>query len=215
MVKWLGVPVLVLAVAQLGRAVSPVSPAPEPALELDGLGPVPDLVHPEDLAAWVLDAYVPPLSPVHRGRPHRRTRSLDPDLRFSDSVANRNNNPLNLKLGLHTRWFVERGLATVSEIVPLDGGRFLKFDSPATGFRAAVELLGSSRYDGLDVERALRLWSNNGFGAEIVADAAVDGQGLVGSLRREELKTLLAAMAAAEGYRSPMIDDEIARALKP
>jgi hypothetical protein len=107
------------------------------------------------------------------------------------------------------------GQATISDIIPMDGGQFLKFNSPETGFRAAVELLTTPRYDDLELDRALRRWSNNGFGAEILAGTQLDAPKPVPYSGQNDLEILLNAMAAAEGYKSSMIADEIKKALKP
>jgi hypothetical protein len=131
------------------------------------------------------------------------------------SAANRNSNPLNIKLGSKTRGYVKAGLATVSEIIPRDGGRFLRFGSPEAGFRAAVNLLRAAPYDDLAVDAALRRWSNNGYGAEIVEGTRLNSRTRVPFLGRHDLRILLTAMAAAEGYRSTRLLAEIDGALVP
>lgn len=129
------------------------------------------------------------------------------------SVANRNSNPLNVKLGRDTQHHVAAGTASVSDIVPLDGGRFLKFASAEYGFRAARALLTGPGYGTLELDQALRRWSNNGYGAEIVATSGLGSQTLLSNLSREQLGTLLAAMATAEGYRSARLKEEVAGSL--
>jgi hypothetical protein len=129
-------------------------------------------------------------------------------------VANRNSNPLNIKLGSDTRRYVERGQATISDIIPRDGGRFLKFDAPETGFRAAVELMSALPYEGVNLDKALRRWSNNGYGAEILTGTEVDTGIPAPYLGRDDLGVLLHRMAAAEGYRSAAMSDEIQKALR-
>ncbi len=113
-----------------------------------------------------------------------------------------------------TRRYVDVGLATISDIVPADGGRFLKFRSSETGFRAAADLLSTPGYGKLRIDRALRRWSNNGYGAEILAGTPLDAGTAVPSLRPGDLRVLLEAMAAAEGYRSSATAAEIRRALE-
>lgn len=129
------------------------------------------------------------------------------------SVANRNNNPLNIKFGFVTRAHVDTGRATLSAITPLDGGRFLRFRSPEAGFRAGLDLLLSDHYAELPLDDVVRRWTNNGAGASILAGTRLDAQSSVGDLGAEDLKHLLKAMATAEGYRSRTVTDEISRAL--
>ena len=130
------------------------------------------------------------------------------------SVANRNNNPLNVKLGARTQWYVEAGVARPSDIIPRDGGRFLKFDSPEAGFRAAADLLTARLLEDGGLDRALRRWSNNGYGAEIVAGTSFEARRGASGVGRDDLRILLNAMAAAEGYRSAALANEVERALK-
>jgi len=84
---------------------------------------------------------------------------------------NRNNNPLNITLGSKTKHWVDEGLATLDPVPPTDNptGRFLKFKDAETGLRAAEELIRSDVYSGLDLNSALKKWSNGGYGAEIVS----------------------------------------------
>ena len=131
----------------------------------------------------------------------------------STSVAIRNHNPLNIKYGGATQKYVEQGIASISRLLPRDGGHFLKFQSAAAGFRAAVELLTSPLYTSLDLNSALQRWSHNGYGAEIVAATSIDPAGSVTALEGTRLAQLLRAMAAAEGYRSPTLTEEIAHGL--
>ncbi len=193
LVKWLGVGVLVFALAQAGKTVEPEIAAGLP-------GPVGS----EDLSVWVLETH------NEIAVPFSSSRTKSPR-----SVANRNSNPLNIKLGSKTRRYVDIGLATISDVIPKDGGRFLKFDCPETGFRAAVELLSTPPYDDLRLDGALRRWSNNGFGAEILAGTQLDALRPVHYLGRDHLKILLNAMAVAEGYKSSTITDEVKNALRP
>lgn len=175
----------------------------------DGMPPVDDL---QSLSALVLQPVNPPVPrlPIGRGVDAFRTRAAASAWR---SVPNRNANPLNIKLGAGSREYVRRGHATISDIPPLDGGRFLRFQSPATGFRAALDLLTSRPYRDLAVDAALRRWSNDGYGAEILGGTRLDGRARVRHLTRSDFKALLGAMAAAEGYRSTTVDNEIATAL--
>ena len=176
----------------------------------NGLG-LPDSAHtPVALSEAELTAWVTETHDEWNG-------DIDPRLlaarRFGPSVANRNRNPLNMKYGSDTRRYVDAGSAIISAIVPLDGGRFLKFDSAVEGFRAAAALLTAPRFIELELDRALRRWSNNGYGAEILAAAGLDASSAVLGLGRDELSLVLRAMARAEGYRSDGVVDEIREAL--
>ena len=200
LVKWLGICLIAVAVAIL------TFPRTHPAPQLDLVSNLfPGLRGNEDLTAWVVESNRD-AAPETFSRPSVESRR---------SVANRNRNPLNIKLGWNTRRYVEIGLATVSAIIPQDGGRFLKFASPETGFKAAVGLLSAPGYDDLRLDRALRRWSNNGYGAEILVGGRFDAEQRVPNFGRDDLKTLLNAMAAAEGYRSATIAAEIEKALTP
>ncbi len=170
---------------------------------------------PADRTAWVLE----PRNPRTPELPNLGTQELrtkeprnpgTPELWFS--VANRNLNPLNLKFGSKTRRYVDIGLATLSDIIPTDGGRFLRFDDPETGFRAAADLLNA--YGDLELDGALRKWSNTGYGGAILAGTRLDQKTSIADLRRGDFRILLHAMAAAEGYRSATIGDEIRKALQ-
>lgn len=171
------------------------------------------------LSALVLEP-ANPAQNVERQRPPRpvaRTswfprRGSPPTPRAS--VANRNNNPLNIKFGVVTRAHVESGLATISGITPLDGGRFLRFRSPVAGFRAGLDLLKSRPYAQLELDEVVRRWTNNGAGAFVLAQTPLSGRASVDELGTAELTHLLHAMARAEGYRSPAMSEEIARALR-
>ena len=196
--------VIVFTLPQAGKALRLSFPATNPAPQLEIVKFFPGPVRSEDLSAWVLETHSEPAPALFSGSSTRTWRS----------VAGRNGNPLNMKLGSGTRQYVDIGVATISDILPKDGGRFLKFDSPETGFRAAVELLSTPPYDDLDLDRALRRWSNSGYAAEILAGTRLDAHTPVAYLGRDDLKTLLNAMAAAEGYQSSTIADEINTALK-
>ena len=196
---------IVLALAPFGSVVSVLTfPIGNPAAHLE-LGRPSGPFESADLTAWVLE----PLAPTAPAS----ARPSQSNIRSRRSVANRNSNPLNIKLGPQTRRYVDIGVATISDILPTDGGRFLKFDSPETGFKAAVELLMAPGYDDLTLDRALRRWSNHGYGIEIFAGPRLDAETPVPDFGRDDLKTLLNAMAAAEGYKSATIAHEIERAL--
>ncbi len=213
-VKALAVCVLVVTLTLFGRAVRLAFPTLDAAPQIDGTDAFLGSLRSDDLYAWYLErnySLTIPSSMLFRSPSAPGPVSGSSNDRRS--VANRNSNPLNIKFGSETRWYVEIGLATISEIVPRDGGRFLRFDSPETGLSAAVALLSTPGYKDLEVDQALRKWSNNGYGAEILVGTPFDAQKLVSHLGADDLKFLLAAMAAAEGYQSSTIKSEIEKAL--
>ena len=168
----------------------------------------------DDLSAWWLEGNDTLIIPDRLLAHPRPTPARWPGTGGGGrTAANLNRNPLNIKFGSETRWHVEMGVATISDIVPLDGGRFLKFDSPESGFRAAIALLANPAYSELGVDRALRKWSNDGYGAEIVAATLLSARKVVGDLTDRDLEVLLMAMAIAEGYRSATLGTEIQTAI--
>lgn len=117
-----------------------------------------------------------------------------------DSVAVRENNPLNMKLGTATRMYVDTGVATISSIIPTDGGRFLRFKSAERGLEAARDLICSPVYQGMSLDEALKKWSNNGYGANILSGSDIRPEWQVEMLTDKGLSTLLRRMAQAEGF---------------
>lgn len=162
-------------------------------------------------AALVLDTHDPPVPTLPSGRGYASyRRGWGP---LSGPISNRNANPLNIKVGGQTRQYLRAGAARVSAIEPLDGGRFLAFHTPTAGFRAGLELLTGTVYRDLGIDQALRRWSNQGYGAEILAGTQLDARSRVRQLTRSDFGVLLSAMARAEGYQSPTMRQEIATAL--
>jgi hypothetical protein len=211
--KWPAIPILMLmAVPVVWAARSAYwSDAMAPEAQVEGIA---GRVEPEALQAWVLQTHNPPVQTYARARRSRWSLRSAWSPRPGHSLANRNRNPLNIKLGQLTRHYIERGDATLSAVSPLDGGRFLKFDAPETGFRAALDLLRSRHYEDLNLAGVFRRWSNNGFGPEILAGTRLGARTPVRNLGASEFAQLLGAMAAAEGYRSPTVVAEIARAIE-
>ncbi len=114
-----------------------------------------------------------------------------------ESIADRHNNPLNVKFGPATAQHVENGEAELGEPAQ-DGGQFLKFVTPEAGFSAAKDLLLSPAYKDLPLESAMRKWSHGGYGAEVA-------QGLprgtkVSQLTEPQRDQLVQSMAKREGY---------------
>jgi hypothetical protein len=113
----------------------------------------------------------------------------------SGNRPQRNNNPLNIKKSAFTSSF--NGVAGVDPKAASDGGQFLTFKTPEDGFNAAARLLSSGVYKNLSVDQALKKWSNNGYGADLVPQ--YKGK-TIGSLSQSELLTIIRKMAEREGY---------------
>lgn len=77
-------------------------------------------------------------------------------------VGMRNLNPGNIKYGK----FAEK-YGAVPGTKATDGGVFATFPSIEVGLRAHRDLLKGSGYTSLTVDKAMRRWSNNGYGGEI------------------------------------------------
>lgn len=101
------------------------------------------------------------------------------------------NNPFNIKVGSDTQQYIQQGTASVGRAAP-DGGNFLTFKDRNTGVSAAQNLLFSSGvYKGLTVDAALKKWSNNGYGGDIVP--SLSGK-TIDSLTPDEQTQVLNAM---------------------
>lgn len=114
------------------------------------------------------------------------------------TVADRHNNPLNIKRGPATEYLVKEGVATEGEAAK-DKGNFLKFENPQQGLQAAVRLLTGPVYNKHTVDAALKKWSNNGYGGEIGETIGIPGTTLIKDLSPNQLTQLTNAMAKAEG----------------
>lgn len=109
--------------------------------------------------------------------------------------ANRNNNPLNIKASQYTMSY--SGISGLDPSPADDGGQFLRFNSIEDGFNAAKRLITTEGYLGLTVDQALKRWSNNGYGGEIVPYLK---NKVVGQLSPKELEQLVIRMADHEGF---------------
>jgi len=110
------------------------------------------------------------------------------------TIASQTNNPLNIK------YDPNNGLgSTDSGITAQDGGTFASFSTPQDGLNAAVQLLQSPTYQNLTVEQAMRLWSNNGYGAEV---SDIPGTTPMSSLTQDQLQQLVTDMATKESGSS-------------
>jgi hypothetical protein len=101
------------------------------------------------------------------------------------------NNPFNIKVGTATQSYIDNGQATVGPAAP-DGGNFLTFKDRSTAVSAAQNLLFSSGvYKGLTVDAALKKWSNNAYGGDLVP--GLSGK-TIDSLTPDEQTQVLNAM---------------------
>lgn len=112
-------------------------------------------------------------------------------------MAERHNNPLNIKRGRATEYLVKNGTATVGEAAS-DEGNFLKFKNPRDGMDAATRLLVGPLYNGLSVDAALRKWSNGGYGGALAEQVGIDPTLRIRDLSPNQISTLTQAMANAE-----------------
>jgi hypothetical protein len=114
--------------------------------------------------------------------------------RLGGTRATRNNNPGNIKASQFTRSFP--GVVGIDPNPAADGGHFLIFDSPQSGFGGMQRLL-RGKYRGLGGDPAMRRWSGGGYGAR---DMAIDPNRPIGEYTDQELNELTQRMARREGY---------------
>lgn len=113
----------------------------------------------------------------------------------SGNRPQRNNNPLNIKSSGTTSAY--QGVTGTDPTPAADGGQFLTFASPTDGLNAAKKLITSGAYQNLSVDAALKRWSGNGYGADIVPD--LQGKKM-SDLTPSQLDELIQKMAAREGF---------------
>ena len=99
------------------------------------------------------------------------------------TAAERNNNPFNIKFGN----FAQQYGAIKENKAALDGGSFARFPNVEAGMTAAKGLLLGKNYRNLTVDAAMRRWSNNGYGGDVLPQVA---NKKVADLSTEELDTL-------------------------
>lgn len=101
------------------------------------------------------------------------------------------NNPFNIKAGGQTTQYIDQGKASMGRAAP-DGGNFLTFKDRNDAVSAAQDLLFKSGvYKGLTVDSALKKWSNNGYGGNVIPDLASMN---IDSLTPEQQTQVLNAM---------------------
>lgn len=129
------------------------------------------------------------------------------------TVATRHNNPLNVKYGAATRKFVDSGEAELGEKAK-DGGRFLRFKTPEIGFTAAKDLLFGGNYKDLDIDSAMKKWSNSGYGSSEIAPD-IDPITKVAQLTEDERSKVVQSMARREGFGADLPEDDEGEGVKP
>jgi hypothetical protein len=108
--------------------------------------------------------------------------------------ATRNNNPGNIKASPFTQSLP--GVTGIDPVPAADGGNFLIFDSPQSGFGGMKRLLKEG-YGRLPTDRAMRRWSGGGYGA---ADLGLEPTRPIGAYSEQELDELSRRMAQREGF---------------
>lgn len=106
----------------------------------------------------------------------------------SPKPAEINNNPYNVKF--NNQAGASKGTTAT------DGGNFASFKSAAEGEKAARDLLFGQAYKNMTVDAAMKKWSNNGYGGEILPTAKGKK---ISELTITERENLLKAMKKAEG----------------
>lgn len=119
-------------------------------------------------------------------------------VREGGTASWRNNNPLNIKYGKFAQ-----GYGAGSGSAATDGGVFAAFPSEEAGLKAARDLLRAQSYTSLPLEKAMRRWSGNGYGAD-VAPANLRGK-TTGQMTDAELTQLINSMRQREGWREGKI----------
>ena len=153
------------------------------------------------------------MSQQPQGQGERSMRAIQSQSSGRQTRAERNNNPLNIKRSGNTSKYP--GVVGYEQKPAADGGNFLVFDSPESGWNGAVRLFKGPGYAKLNLDSALRRWSNNGYGADVARQAGLDPSRSVKSLSDEEAKRLLGYMARREGYRGALPTGTKAKAGPP
>ncbi len=120
------------------------------------------------------------------------------DNKVGGTISWQHNNPLNLK---YAKWEDKYG-ATPGK-AGTDGGRFALFPDVETAYKAYKQLLGSDAYKDLSLEKAMRKWSGNGYGAEVFPNAKLFGPSLSMQKVLDDpvmYKQLMDAMKVREGW---------------
>lgn len=126
-------------------------------------------------------------------QPTDNSTSDEFDANFSKgkgTIAVTHNNPGNIKFGEFAKRFGAKPGKPAK-----DGGVFAVFPDAEVGLQAQRELLKSSGYIDLTVDQAMRRWSNNGYGGEILPEIS---NKRISELSDEELRALQAEQIRRE-----------------
>lgn len=155
------------------------------------------VVHFRNEAQKSLAAVIPRRAPICRDAPPPPLDIEVPgkagkNIRVSNNSMN---NPLNMKFSP----FSKNLGAEDSGHQATDGGTYARFATPEMGIAASRELLLSRGYRDLTTERALRRWSHNGYGAEVIRRAGISANQTIGSLTADQLDQAMGLMSYREG----------------
>lgn len=127
------------------------------------------------------------------------------------TVADRNNNPLNIKRGEATEKYIKNGQATVGDAAT-DKGNFLKFNTPQDGMQAGIQLLTGPKYSKLTVGAAMKEWSGkNWYNDNIAKTTGISPTAVIKDLSLNQINTLTQAMAKNEGATKTATTSQVTR----
>jgi len=137
------------------------------------------------------------------------------DNRVGGSVSWRNNNPGNIKFsykngqmsGLAKR-LLESGVPITQGSPAADGGSFINFPDKKTGVQAMKDLITGNTYANLTLDQALKKWSNNGYGAEIIPDIGSKTTMNILAQHPELLNDVVNQMIKREGWAEGQVVGE-------
>lgn len=133
------------------------------------------------------------------------TTTINGDVREGGSASWRNNNPGNIKYSNDAGQLTEFASSLIAQGIDIsagskatDGGNFIAFPSLQAGSDAMSQLLSSGSYSSLSANDALKRWSNNGYGSEILPPE-LQGK-TIGSMSPDEKATVVQRMISREGF---------------
>jgi len=103
----------------------------------------------------------------------------------------RNNNPGN----------IEYGEFAISQGAIGTDGRFAIFPSEEAGTRAMKALLKTSAYQGKTIDDAMKLWSGNGYGADVLDGLPFSSTATLSQLTDSQLNAIMEKMKKREGWQ--------------
>jgi hypothetical protein len=165
-----------------------------------------DLIQPKDIYETVAELMAEGMSYQEALKVATQLETLSETTGAGGATGNdraaRNNNPGNIKVpaaGIEEarRRYNDPG-ATIDPNPSSDGGYFIKFSSPEKGQGAIATLL--SMYGNITVEKALRKWSNNAYGADKIPDLA---NKIITKLTPQEKERVTRAIVGSETTSFP------------